>query len=112
MCTRFNLVFFFSSSRGFLFFFQESSLSVVLVKRIKICRYLTGSNALYVASAILFTLGFVAILSSWGVWITVQVGEGVMKPVKVLPQHRIGDTVFLALQHWSFINILLKKPTS
>lgn len=23
-----------------------------------------------------------------------QVGEGVMKPVKVLPQHRIGDTIF------------------
>lgn len=45
---------------GIFIFFQESSLSVVLVKRIKICRYLTGTNALYVVSAILFTLGFVA----------------------------------------------------
>lgn len=51
------LFFFFLGVFGF---FQESSLSVVLVKRIKICRYLTGTNALYVASAILFTLGFVA----------------------------------------------------
>lgn len=45
---------------GFWGFFQDSSLSFVLVKRIKICRYLSGPNALYVASAILFTLGFVA----------------------------------------------------
>lgn len=47
-------------SWGFWGFFQGSSLSVVLVKRIKICRYPSGTNALYVASAILFTLGFVA----------------------------------------------------
>lgn len=51
---------FFSSSRGFFNFFQESSVSVILVRRSKICRYLTGSNTLCAASAILFTKVFVA----------------------------------------------------
>lgn len=61
MYTCFSLVsFFFFFPWGFWGFFQDSSLSFVLVKRIKICRYLSGPNALYVASAILFTLGFVA----------------------------------------------------
>jgi len=42
------------------YFFQESLGFVTLVKRIKICRYLTDTNAMYLFSAILFTLCFVA----------------------------------------------------
>lgn len=53
-------LFFFFFPRDFWVFFQEFSVFVILVKRIKICRYLTGTNALYLSSVILFTPCFVA----------------------------------------------------
>lgn len=95
-----------------LYFFRESSGFVTLVERIKICRYLADTNAMYLFSAILFTL-FCSILCSWGVWITAQGREGVTGSLKACLHLTLDSRscVCVAHQRWPFIqHVAVKSP--